>query len=46
MPAGYSIMDLTAGPPSKDDTALNGNVAGAGCTAFRVTLASRPGQSR
>jgi serine/threonine protein kinase len=37
MPAGYSMVGLTAGPPSKNGTALNGSVVGGGCTTFSVS---------
>jgi serine/threonine protein kinase len=37
MPAGYSMVGLTAGPPSKGDTVLTGNIVGSGCTTFSVS---------
>jgi len=37
MPAGYSMVGLTAGPPGKNGTALSGSVVGAGCTTFSVS---------
>jgi hypothetical protein len=37
MPAGYSMVGLTAGPPGKNGTALSGSIVGAGCTTFSVS---------
>lgn len=37
MPAGYSMVGMTAGPPGKGDTALSGNIQGSGCTTFSVS---------
>jgi hypothetical protein len=36
-PAGYSMLNLNAGPPAKGGTKLNGNVLYTGCTTFTVT---------
>jgi hypothetical protein len=36
-PAGYSMVGLTGGTPSKNDTVLNGNIVSPGCTTFSVS---------
>jgi hypothetical protein len=36
-PAGYTMVNLTAGPPSNGGTVLNGDVVSPGCATFSVT---------
>jgi len=38
-PAGYQMVNLSAGPPTNGGTVLNGNVSATGCSTFSVKKA-------